>query len=148
TAFLCLGPLAAAAHASPTRAEYVVQVDPVCAAATRDIGRINRHFRHLHKRGRYRAAGATLRETGTRLAASVDHIRAIPPPSGDEATVTQWLSLVDRVAADNRRMGRAEAHRKFHAVRRLQAKNARVANRAHLLIQSWGFYACTGNPQG
>src|SRR5262245_66622632 len=60
TAFLCLGPLAAAAHASPTRAEYVVQADPLCAAATRDIGRINRHFRHLPYPGPSGSAGGTL----------------------------------------------------------------------------------------
>jgi hypothetical protein len=131
-----------AAVAAATRAEYAAQADPICAAADADIAKLNKRFRRLHRQGRYRPAGRVLGKTGARLASSVEDVRAIPPPPGDETTVATWLSLIDGVASNNRRMGRAEAHRRFNAVFRLQLKNSDLHRQAAALMGRWGFRVC------
>jgi hypothetical protein len=132
----------ATSQAAATRAEYVAQADPICAAANGDIARLNRRFHRLHKKGRYRAAGAMLGKTGPRLSASVDQVRAIPPPPGDEQTVASWLAFIDGVAADNRKMGRAESHERFGTVAKLQRRNDRLHTHAHALVADFGFQDC------
>jgi hypothetical protein len=130
------------AHAATTRAEYVAQADPICAAANADIAGLNKRFLRLHKKGRYGAAGAALRKTGTRLSVSLAQVRAIAAPPGDEATVTSWLGLIDDVAAVNRRMGRAEAKQRFGKVVKLINRNAQLHDQAHTLVADWGFQSC------
>jgi hypothetical protein len=130
------------AYAAATRAEYVAQADPICAAADKDIAKLNRRSRHLFKKGRFAASGHEVVKTGSVLTDSVERVRAIPRPPGDEATVAAWLSLVDRVASNNRKIGRAIAHRRVHAVLALEKKGLRIRNKAHALVQDWGFHAC------
>src|SRR3954447_15593057 len=93
--------LPASSQAASSRAEYVAQADPICAAANSSIAKLNKKFIRFHKRGRYRAAGTALGKTGTLLSASLAQVRAIAPPPGDEATVASWLALIDAVVADN-----------------------------------------------
>jgi hypothetical protein len=143
-ALCCLLAIPAAAHAAATRAEYVAQADPVCASANRDIHRLNKRFSSLDKDGRYGAAGQTLKRTGARLSASIAQVRSITPPPGDEQTISSWLGEVARIAANNRRMGTAEAQQHFRRVFVLQVKNFLVARRAHELVADWGFHACAG----
>jgi hypothetical protein len=134
-----------AAVAAATRAEYVVQAEPICAAANKDIGSLNRRFGRLHRQGSYVAAGHVLRKTGTRLSAAIDQVRSIPPPPGDEQTISSWLGLVQKIADDNVRLGRAEAAERFGLKAKIERRNRRIATQAHVLVQDWGFYACTGN---
>jgi hypothetical protein len=136
---------AGSAQAAATRTDYVNQAEPICSAANKVIHRLNKRFVQLHSQARYGAAGAALGKTGAVLARSVDQVRQIPPPPGDEMTISNWLSLVDEIAADNRTMGRAEAHGDFAAVVRLERRNNRIGRRAHRLVKDWGFYSCVGN---
>jgi hypothetical protein len=79
---------------------------------------------------------------GTRLSASIAQVRTITPPPGDEATVASWLGLIDGVAADNRKMGRAEAKQRFGKVVKLINRNGRLHDQAHALVADWGFQSC------
>jgi hypothetical protein len=144
---LCLGLLAGTAHAATTRAEYVVRADPLCASSNHDLSQLYTHFRHLDQRHSYRQAGRVAAKAGKRLSRLRTQLRAIPPPPGDEQTIDTWLGLIARMAVDLRRVGRAEGNQNFHAVSHFQAKYGRTGNRADVLVESWGFYACTGNPQ-
>jgi hypothetical protein len=135
---------ASVAIAAATRAEYVSQADPYCAAANKDIKALNQRFHRLFRRGKDKAAGRVLSKTGTRLSRSVDEVRAIAPPPGDEALVGEWLRLVDQIAANNHVMGRAHARHQFRKQDGLYAQNNRIANRAHALVADWGFHACVG----
>jgi hypothetical protein len=139
---VALAALPTASHAAATRAEYVAQADPICAATNAGIAKLNKDFLRLHKKGRYRAAGAALSKTGARLSASVAQVRAITPPPGDEATVASWLGLIDGVAVDNRKMGRAEAKQRFGKVVRLIKRNSQLHDQAHALVADWGFQSC------
>ena len=135
----------ATAHGAASRAEYVVQAEPYCASANHDIAQLNQRFRRLHKAGRYDAAGQVLRKTGTRLSTSIEQVRRISPPPGDEQTISSWLDLVQQIADNNLRLGTAEARERFGVVARIEGQNGRIAKHAHQLIQNWGFYACAGN---
>ena len=136
--------LVVTADAATTRAEFVAQAEPYCASANRDINRLNKRFTRLNEKGHYGLAGQALKRTGTTLSASIAQVRSISPPPGDEQTVSSWLALVDRIAGNNRRMGRAEAHRKFRRVFDLQLKNFLIRRQAHELVADWGFQACVG----
>jgi hypothetical protein len=139
---IALAALPATSHAATTRADYVAQADPYCAAANRDIHRLNKRFFALHKQGRYRAAGRFLGKTGKRLSSSIDQVRAVPPPPGDEQTVASWLGLIGEVASDNRKMGKAEAREQFNKVVKLLRRNVGLHNQAHALVADWGFSSC------
>lgn len=143
-AVIALAALPALSSAAATRAEFVAQAEPICGLANDDIAKLNQRFRRQHAKGRYRAAGLTLRKTGTRLSASIEQVRAITPPPGDEATVAAWLGLMQGVANANLRMGRAEAHENFDVERRIKRQGLKLAVRAHKRVADWGFHACTG----
>jgi hypothetical protein len=139
-----LAAMVASSQAAATRAEYVAQAEPICGLANDDIAHLNRRFRALHKRGDFKKAGKALSRTGTRLSASIDQVRAITPPPGDEQTVASWLGLVDKVALANLRMGRAEAHENFDVRLRIQRQGRKIGERAHKQVADWGFHACVG----
>jgi len=80
-----------------------------------------------------------LGKTGPRLEASIQQVRTIPPPPGDEQTVATWLGLIEGVAADNRKMSRTEARRRFGRVIKLQRRNEELRAQAHALVADFGF---------
>jgi hypothetical protein len=131
-------------HAATTRAEYVAQAEPICGLANEDIQRLDERFRRLHEKGRYGPAGRALKRTGTRLSKSIEQVRAITAPPGDEQTIGSWLDLVQQIADDNLRLGRAESHRRFSRVSKIEARNEAIAQQAHALVADWAFHACTG----
>jgi hypothetical protein len=139
-----LAALPALSHAAATRAEYVAQAEPICGLANDDIARLNQRYRRFHKDGHYGAAGRMLKKTGTRLSASIDQVRAITPPPGDEQAIGSWLGLVQKVADANVRMGRAEANENFAVKLRIQRQARKIGERAHSKVDDWGFHACTG----
>jgi hypothetical protein len=132
----------AVAGAAATRAEYVAQADPLCADANGDIERLNGKFRRLEKMERFRAAGNVLRKTGTRLSVSIRQVRAIPPPPGDEQLIARWLGLIEKVAANNMKMGAAESKQRFGKVERFQRSNDGLHDKAHALVAPFGFSSC------
>jgi hypothetical protein len=145
-AIACSILLIAPQHAAgaATRAEFAAQADPYCASANRDIDRLNKRFRALHRRDRHVAAGRVLEKTGPRLARSVRQVRGIVPPPGDEQLVDTWLDLVNRIARNNKRMGRAHARENFRLQDRLVAQNGAISVRARDLVFDWPFRACAG----
>jgi hypothetical protein len=131
-------------HAAATRAEFVAQAEPICGLANDDIQGLNERFHRLHEKGRYGAAGRALKRTGTRLSSSIKQVRAITPPPGDEQTLASWLDLIQKVADNNLRLGRAEARRRFGQVVKIENRNEELQRRAHALVADWGFHACAG----
>jgi hypothetical protein len=136
-----LGPGSASAQ---TRAQYVAAAEPHCASANRDIARLNGRFDELHVHGRYEAAGRVLKKTARRLARSVAQVRAIPPPPGDEGVIKAWLGLIQRIAKNNGKMGRAEEREHFRATDHIAGKNVVIGEKAHHLVADFGFSECVG----
>jgi hypothetical protein len=140
----CVGLLGPGSASAQTRAQYVAAAEPHCTSANRDIARLNSRFDELHQRGRYEAAGRVLKKTGRRLARSVAQVRAIPPPPGDEGVIKAWLGLVQRIAKNNGKLGRAEARQHFRATDRIAARNVAIGEKAHHLIADFDFRECVG----
>jgi hypothetical protein len=134
--------LAEPAVAASTRAEYVAQADPYCAAANQDIRRLNRRARKLFRAGHFAAAGGEIRKTGRRLSASIAQVRAIPPPPGDEQTIASWLNLVQQIANNNLRLGRAEAKDDVRRILRIEMRTRQISVQAHGVVAGFGFTAC------
>ena len=143
-AVVSLMALPALSHAAATRAEYVAQAEPICGLANDDIQRLNERFHRLHEKSHYGPAGRALKRTGTRLSKSIEQVRAITPPPGDEQTIASWLDLVQGIADNNVRLGRAESHRRFSRVSKIETRNEAIAKQAHALVADWGFHACAG----
>jgi hypothetical protein len=135
--------LPGSAGAAATRAEYAAQADPYCAAANADVAQLNKRARVLFNRGKFKAAGGLLRKTGRRLSASIEEVRAIPPPPGDEQLIPRWLALIEKVAANNVKMGKAEATQRLGRVRQLERSNEGLRDKAHALVTGFPFAHCS-----
>jgi hypothetical protein len=134
----------ALSHAATTRAEFVAQAEPICGLANDDIAHLNERFHRLHEKGRYRAAGRALQRTGTRLSSSIEQVRAITAPPGDEQTIAGWLATIQMVAGENLRLGQAESRRHFSQIPKIKSRIRVFQRQAHALVADWGFHACTG----
>ena len=130
------------AGAAATRAEYVAQADPFCEDANGDIARLNKKFRRLKGAAKFKAAGNVLRKTGTRLSNSIQQVRAITPPPGDEQLIARWLALIEKIAANNVKMGAAMAKARFGKVKQFQRSNSGLQRKAHGLVAAFGFSSC------
>jgi hypothetical protein len=76
---------------------------------------------------------------------SIDQVRAITPPPGDEGTIARWLELVQKIANNNFRLGRAESHREFRRVSKIETRNEEIGRNARASVADWGFHACIGD---
>ena len=137
--------VASSAYAAATREDYVNQAEPICDSANKVIVKLDKRAIQLHSQQRFAAAGALFGKGGARLGDAVAQIRKIAPPPGDETTVSSWLAVLSGIAADKRRMGRAEGAGDFGTVVRLQHRNNRLRRNANHMVAGWGFYACTLN---
>jgi hypothetical protein len=134
---------AAPANAASTRAEYVAQVDPICAATLtlekRTFGGVGGDLRH----GRNKQAARKFERTDRVFANAIDQLAAVPPPASDAALIGQWIAML-----------RAQLPRAHHVIRVLR-QNARpaVINRAlkrlyalsyqtQRVVVTYGFASC------
>jgi len=137
---LLLSPANAGAAAS--RAEYGQQADPICKAASKDWTRLWKRFLRADKRLRFHAAGNALASIGTRLSAMTASLRQLAPPPGDEALVSQWLGVWDRIAhfyglaASDYRLG------KYSSLLQVLKGADRLNRRASALMRGFPFVAC------
>jgi|SRR5262245_31846601 len=139
-----VGASAASASAAATRAEYAAQADPICKSSDKHTGRLAKRFVRLAKQYPFKiqAAANALEGISTTLSSTNGSIRLIPPPPGDEAVVSQWLDIWDRIAA-NYRLG-ASAYRldEFKRLNHLLAAAVRLNGRARSLMSDWPFQQC------
>jgi hypothetical protein len=141
----CAAIIVPTASGAASRAEYVAAAEPICSSASADIRSLTRKFRTELKHGTDKQAGRVLTQTGDVFGRSVSQVRQITPPPGDEQTISNWLGMLDQVAANTRRMGKAQAHRKFGTRDALYLKDQEIGSNAIALVNEWGFKACTGS---
>ena len=134
--------LAPAAGAAATRAEYAAQADPFCAAANKDIGGLNKRADAKANKGKYGAAGKLLSKTGRRLSSSIEEVRAIVPPPGDEQLIADWLGLIERIAANNVKLGKAVGKQKFKKADKIGRSSDKIGAQAQNLVVGFPFQSC------
>jgi hypothetical protein len=96
------------AHAAPTRAEYIAQVDPICHSFVGPMGgawgSFRRAFKRMDRLAKSGTVKAWLKQT-RRTAASLtqlsqirtsmtDQIAVLVPPAADSGTVGLWLGYL------------------------------------------------------
>jgi hypothetical protein len=162
-ALLAVAISAGPASAASTRAEYVAQVNPICASANsqaralwetffKTTDRLEKTAKKLHGKKRIRVQ-RRLDELFYRLddqvlavySGALAQLKLIPPAPGDEALVAEWLAtrqaLQDLSAKSNALFQRIDRlftrgfheARSFRAFRRLERKMERLEKRANAL---------------
>lgn len=96
---------AAAADGSPSRAEYVKRVEPICARASTLNERILEGARSRVKDGEMAVAGRQFVRASIAFGKTVERIAAIPRPEADEGQLVRWVGLLQRVGGDLRKIG-------------------------------------------
>jgi hypothetical protein len=130
-------------QAATTRAEYIAQVDPICAATlTREkqtLGGVGGDLRH----GRTKQAARKFARTNKVFGNAVDQVATVSPPPADAALIGQWIAML-----------RAQLPRAQHVVKVLrQDAPSGVINRAlkrlyglsgrtQALVRDYGFTSC------
>jgi hypothetical protein len=144
------------ADAASTRAEYIAQVDPICATYVGPENDASKGFIKNAKRlGRVGNSGNTKafvrqvkRTAGSlnRLAqidlALNDQIAAVPPPAADAATIGAWLD--GRKQADGLLASAASAlgHFKSRLFLKRFKRTFAVNDAANELVSGFGFQVC------
>jgi hypothetical protein len=149
-----LGVSAATAYAASTRAEYVAQVDPICQieqgrakAAHRSYKNRIRPFLKSHVEPLPKAAVriyVRYEDEVVRIRRSADtQILTIPPASGDEDTVSQWLRLRGAATTFLKRSTQAVSEGNSERAGQLFTKANDREFKAEILVQDFGFNYCT-----
>lgn len=96
-----------AAAETPTRAEYVAQVEPICEANTLANKRILRNVRVKARDGRMKEAGAQFTHAAAAFGSTVNKLVAVPRPPEDEPRLLRWIEQLRVVQTKLRKLGKA-----------------------------------------
>ena len=102
---LCISPSAGAMEGVPSRAEYVEAAEPICRQGTEASERILSGVREQVKAGRLRPAGGQFIRAADAFEKTVERLTAIPRPLEDEGRLLHWLSLLEVVGENLRKVG-------------------------------------------
>jgi hypothetical protein len=154
---MAIGP--ATAHGAATRAEYVAQVDPICASATAPAQKAFGKFGKLVRKKPGGAEALThikvvseqIRGPASRLYRRLAAIysgvnaqlAAVPPAPEDVERINAWLALRATVATDLQASSRALKNKRLHLFDFYLAKGREDATAANNSVRDFGFTFCT-----
>jgi membrane-bound lytic murein transglycosylase B len=93
--------------ATPSRSEYVSQVEPICQANTEANKTILRNVRQKVRNGKLKQAGRQFIHASAAFGSAVDRITAVPRPPADEERLLKWFKFLRIVQGDLRKVGTA-----------------------------------------
>jgi hypothetical protein len=93
--------------ATPSRSEYVSQVEPICRANTEANKTILRNVRQKVRNGMLKQAGRQFIHASAAFGSAVDRITAVPRPPADEERLLKWFKFLRIVQGDLRKVGTA-----------------------------------------
>ncbi|HWP32366.1 MAG TPA: hypothetical protein VNL97_01330 [Solirubrobacterales bacterium] len=135
----------AGAHAeetSPTRAEYVAQVEPICQANTEANERILKNAKYRAQHGKMKQAARQFIHASAAFGATVEKISAVPRPPADEPRLLKWFKFLKIVTTNLHEVGTAlreeDKIRAAHEGIRVQ----RSSNAANNVGFVFGFHYC------
>jgi hypothetical protein len=156
TAVVALAIAATTAQAETTRAAWVAQVDPICHTEHGQAKAVYRSYKNqirpFVKRGidPEHLPKAAVRiyvryqDKVVRIRGSADtQISTVPPASGDEGTVSQWLRLRGVATGFIKRSTRVLSHGNSERAGKLLTKTYDREFKAEILVQDFGFNYCT-----
>jgi hypothetical protein len=132
----------AGAEETPSRAEYVAQVEPICQANTEANKRILKNVRNKVKAGRLTVAGNQFIRASEAFGETLGEISAVSRPPADDAHLVRWFGHLKIVKANLRNVGKAllegDKIKATHETVRLQ----RSGNAANNVGFVFGFHYC------
>jgi hypothetical protein len=134
--------LAPGAAAAPTRAEYIAQVDPVCAQGDREILKAIKGYLPALRAERYKRAGTILLRGVRVFERSIKQVAAVEPPAEDAELIGRWLSLERTDVVVSRRMARALRKGKLKQFNRGVNRSRALEQRIDRLMGGYGFTEC------
>ena len=151
---VCIG--AVPAQAASTRADYVAQADPICAASAPAIGQAygtySRNFKHwVHQasHGTLKAWVKQTRRTGAALgrftqaeASLTDQLAAISPAPGDESTIGSWMSYRRQSEALGAAAATTLSHLQVSKFFKLAGRSDKAAVAGVRVAEGVGFQVC------
>jgi hypothetical protein len=139
----------ASAEESPTRAQYVEQVEPICKANTEANKRILKNVKTKAKSrvpAKLKQAGAQFIHASAVFGKTVEKLSAVPRPPADDAQLRKWFTQLGVVQAKLRTLGLAlKANEEIKAAHE-QIRVERAANAANNYSFSFGFHYCHLTP--
>lgn len=145
-ATLLLAAGASAEETSPSRAEYVSQVEPICEANTVANKRILRNVQAKVRNGKLKEAGAQFIHASGAFGSTVDKLSAVPRPAADDARLIRWLDQMRIVQTNLRNVGKAlKAEDKIRAAHE-RIRVERSANAANNISFAFEFHYCRITP--
>jgi hypothetical protein len=127
------------AHAASTRAEYIAQVDPICASASSAEKRAQGGIGHLIKKDRFKAAARKFRLTNRAFGLGVEQVAAVAPPAADAQVIATWVQMLRAQLPLAEKAAKALADGQIgKAIARL----FRASDNTKAYIAGYGFSAC------
>lgn len=134
--------LAAPADAAATREEYALQADPICKRTDKHNNRHWKRFLRLNKQSKSKGAINELRGIGVGFDSSNRELRLIVPPPGDEALISEWIGIWDRVARRWQFAARGYKLKLWSEVDNQLNRIDQLAKEARGVVSGFPFQAC------
>jgi hypothetical protein len=139
-----IGVAAAPASAESTRAEYIAQADPICAAGSQ--GQINaiRGLSSDIKRGQLGKAARKIRRGGAIFSGAIEQVAALEPPAADSQLIAAWIDSLRAQPPIINRFAGALGHGNAKPLKKLANQLLSVDARTKAMVADYGFQACNG----
>ncbi len=144
-ALACLGVLSAAGAAAetPTRAEYVSQLEVTCKPDAEATQKAIKGLRGDVQAERLKRAAEKFAAAGSIFGGTVKEIAAVPRPVADQAKLSKWFTYLKR---QERYLGQIAGHFRNDrpiAGQRLLARFIHNGNLANNTVLAFGFNYCS-----
>ncbi len=132
--------------ANPTRAEYVAEVDPICAKNTSSNKPILKAARHKVNAKKLPAAGTNFFRVSANFGKALKAIEAVPRPAEDSTRLEKWFGFLKTVKRNLAKVGKAlkEENKVKAAHEKIRAE--RSSNAANNVSFVFGFSSCRLTP--
>jgi len=131
---------------TPTRAEYVSAVEPICQKNTDSNKPILKAARRKVNAKNLKGAGSDFFKVSENFGKALKAIEAIPQPTEDAARLAKWFTFLQIVQKNLRSVGKAlkEENKVKAAHEKIRAE--RSSNAANNVSFVFGFSACRLTP--
>jgi hypothetical protein len=136
----------APAAESPTRPEYVAQLEQICKPGTEATQRAVKGTRADVRAERLRRAAGKVDKARRIFAGTVRSISRVTRPAADEATLDRWFAALQRETAALSRTAAALRAEDVPRFQRVWADFIHEGNKANIVVVSFGFNYCDFKP--
>jgi len=132
--------------AIPSRAEYVAEVDPVCAKNTGANKPILKDARKKVNAKRLPAAGADFIKVAANFGNALKTIEAVPRPPEDSPRLEKWFGFLKMVQKNLAKVGKALKEENKVKASHEKIRAERSSNAANNVSFVFGFDSCRLTP--